>query len=298
MVEGDSRDPGWDPPNNHWFRVENFLPQIDWDTARDAVFSLEGRYRQDPDHVTGYRRSRIVQTDDGQLPEPSRKVFLERFEAMWPLASSALGYDGTIKRFEQQVTASFDSDGFGPHIDAGQFSGVQAGLTYVYYLHPEPHSFTGGQLVMYYPDKRVRCIVEPLGNSIIFFRSHELHEIRTVEGPKDLRSARITVNGWVNRENRTEQTSQITATETTVVRRSPGVETVQGGGGEPTMLDTFTGGRMRLPSRSALLILQGLDGTKPLAAVFDAVGAPQSVRPKLLEFCTTLIHLGAIEVVP
>ena len=85
---------------------------------------------------------------------------------------------------------------------AGQFSAVHtdirvADINYVYYLHRQPKSFTGGDLLLHDGvAAKAFTRIEPLDNSIILFPSGIPHEVTLVEcDPGDFGAGRFTVNG-------------------------------------------------------------------------------------------------------
>jgi Rps23 Pro-64 3,4-dihydroxylase Tpa1-like proline 4-hydroxylase len=115
----------------------------------------------------------------------------------------------TVGVIEAQVTASGDGSFFGIHTDAG-YAGAndRRHLTYVYYFHGELKSFEGGELRVYDDvlrnNKLARSdafqVVEPLHNSIVFFWTRAMHEVRPIHVPSQaFRDSRFTVNGWVNK---------------------------------------------------------------------------------------------------
>jgi Rps23 Pro-64 3,4-dihydroxylase Tpa1-like proline 4-hydroxylase len=113
-----------------------------------------------------------------------------------------------VREIELQLTASNDGEWFKPHRDSGHGPVRSRELTFVYYCHREPRAFAGGELLMFGPyddasDPRAqeRCIsLSPAQNSIVFFPSHYLHEVRPVSCPsRQFAASRLTYNGWLHR---------------------------------------------------------------------------------------------------
>ena len=74
-------------------------------------------------------------------------------------------------------------------------------INYVYYLHRQPKSFTGGDLLLHDGvAAKAFTRIEPLDNSIILFPSRIPHEVTLVEcDPGDFGAGRFTVNGGLRK---------------------------------------------------------------------------------------------------
>lgn len=94
------------------------------------------------------------------------------------------------------------------HNDNGSSETQNRELTYVYYFYREPKPFSGGELLLY--DSKIENnyyvqadsfkTVEPRNNSIVFFPSRYLHEVKLVSCPsKAFADSRFTINGWIRR---------------------------------------------------------------------------------------------------
>ncbi|MBD2773175.1 2OG-Fe(II) oxygenase [Iningainema tapete] len=78
-------------------------------------------------------------------------------------------------------------------------------ITFVYYYHIIPKSFTGGQLLVYQSSDLSdintysvpALIVEPLNNRCVFFASEAYHEVLPVKC-EDFKSSRFSFSGWIN----------------------------------------------------------------------------------------------------
>jgi Rps23 Pro-64 3,4-dihydroxylase Tpa1-like proline 4-hydroxylase len=151
-----------------------------------------------------YRRSRVLDSLG-----PYERLFIDRLEALLARVIEQLGVDPfVLTRTEVQITASNHGDFFREHSDTGQAEIATRALTFVYFFHPEPRSFRGGDLRLY--DSRpvgntwrregVGQAIEPQQNQIIFFPSELVHEITPIScDSRAFADSRFTVNGWLHR---------------------------------------------------------------------------------------------------
>lgn len=95
---------------------------------------------------------------------------------------------------ELQVTAHGNNCYYKTHNDNGSPDTCKRVLSYVYYLHRQPKSFTGGELKIY--DTKT-ITVEPDHNKLVFFPSHLMHEVLPVSCEENFIDYRFTVNGWI-----------------------------------------------------------------------------------------------------
>lgn len=155
---------------------------------------------------TSFRRASVATPDDALFA-----IFEDRLRAILPHARIETGVPrfrlGTLER---QITAHHDGDFFGTHSDIGLSWQDSSGrrLSFVYYFHEQPRRFEGGELRLY--DHRLNEFgqleadetfqtIEPADNSIVFFPSNALHEVRPVRvaGDPDAPGAtRFTLTGW------------------------------------------------------------------------------------------------------
>lgn len=112
-------------------------------------------------------------------------------------------------RVELELTVSHDGDWYKTHVDGSdekQDHRTTRRLSFVYYFSRRPRPFSGGLLRLYdssldgshSPD--LFSAIEPIDNSIIFFRSrsaaHEITKVRCASD--DFGDGRFTLNGWVH----------------------------------------------------------------------------------------------------
>ena len=194
--------------------VEDFLSEEEHETLLsfvrgDEVFSpakvtLPGETEGAPD--AEYRKAKV-----GEAVEQVFDLFEDKLHALLPHARRETGVPHfNVGIVERQLTAHDGGDFFGAHTDIGDPYGESGGrrLSYVYYFHEAPRTFEGGELLLYdhvvHPDGRIEIAdtfqtIEPTDNSIVFFASNALHEVRPVTTsaePGSPGSTRFTVNGW------------------------------------------------------------------------------------------------------
>ena len=108
-------------------------------------------------------------------------------------------------RVELQVRTYQAGEFYNAHTDFDDGDPTPRLINYVYYLHRQPKSFSGGDLLLY--DGLAASTftrIEPLDNSIVLFPSRILHEVTMVEcDPGDFGSGRFSVNGAL-RKRRTD----------------------------------------------------------------------------------------------
>jgi SM-20-related protein len=143
------------------------------------------------------RRSRVLFDVDEIRP-----LVAERVLAAYPWVMARLQqpvFD--VRDLELQVTSSNDGEWFKAHRDSGAGVVGSRTLTFVYYCHREPRRFSGGELRMFFPpDDDASVTITPPQNSIVFFPSHQLHEVLPVHCPSSrFADSRLTVNGWFHR---------------------------------------------------------------------------------------------------
>lgn len=113
-----------------------------------------------------------------------------------------------IGKIESQLTAHNHGNYYKIHNDNGSPDSASRVLTYVYYFHREPKSFTGGELVIYDSKSengylvaaKSHKVIQPTNNTIVFFPSQCMHEVLPVTCPSEyFADSRFTINGWLRR---------------------------------------------------------------------------------------------------
>lgn len=185
---------------NLWCNFSNFLPIAELETVRKNILDQSASFSSSKtvsDHST-HRRSQVL----FELPKLTLKLFEKSLLAIWPSVLSSLGYEFfSMDETTTQATLHTDGDFYKVHIDNGKETLKRRTISFAYYLHEEPRSFTGGELVLYQKDQPNK-VFEPIGNSIVFFPSNALHEVLPILGGQGFTEGRLALNGWVSRSER------------------------------------------------------------------------------------------------
>src|SRR5262249_39125663 len=102
---------------------------------------------------------------------------------------------------EAQLTAHGDGGFFKAHPDNGSYRLHRRAVSYAYYFSERDGRFAGGELVFHGDPLggAPAATMSPRRNSIVFFPSGVLHEVRPVQAAPDFRACRFTINGWLSR---------------------------------------------------------------------------------------------------
>ena len=151
-----------------------------------------------------YRRSQVLH----EFPQFA-ELFRDRVRLLQPQLAVAFGIgEFPVGDVECHLTADNDGDYFTLHNDNGAPDTMERAISYVYYFHNEPKSFSGGEFRLYnsrIANGRYECgeqaaEIAPKNNSILFFPSHCHHEVLPVRCPANrFVDSRFTINGWVRR---------------------------------------------------------------------------------------------------
>lgn len=185
---------------DHFLTPSEHSELLTYVARREVYFESTMTSTEDPD----YRRSKtlyyfpcfnalVCDRIQTRLPEVMSRLTIEPFP---------------ISQIEAQLTAHGDGDYYKIHNDNGSSDTATREVTYVYYFYREPKPFSGGELILY--DSRVENgfyvqaesfhRIEPRNNSVIFFLSRCLHEVRPVRcSSRAFIDSRFTINGWVRR---------------------------------------------------------------------------------------------------
>jgi cupin-like protein/2-oxoglutarate-Fe(II)-dependent oxygenase superfamily protein len=106
-----------------------------------------------------------------------------------------------VGSLEIQLTHHDDGEYYHWHTDNGSHETSARALSFVYYFHALPKPFTGGELVLFGP-QRSCTVVEPRNDSLVLFESGTKHEVRPICCPsRRFEDGRFTLNGWVRRDS-------------------------------------------------------------------------------------------------
>ena len=203
-------------PNNVFVK-HDFLPKRELHALRKYVLDHEGDFtpstvvsHEGPDSASdpSYRKS-LVLYNLGEYTS----VIQDRLLNLLPNVLTAFNREAfPISNVDIQVTASNDGDFFKVHQDNSSEDPVdihRREISFVYYFHTEPKSFTGGQLKLYNSEngevqaakKKTAQTITPRQNALVLFPSSYDHEVLPVRCPsRKFVSSRFTVNGWIIRE--------------------------------------------------------------------------------------------------
>jgi len=206
-------------PNNVFVK-QDFLPKRELHALRKYVLEHESDFtpstvvaHDGPDSASdpSYRKSLVLYN----LGEYTSMI-QDRLLNLLPTVLTAFDRESfPISHFDIQVTASNDGDFFKVHQDNSSEDPVdihRREISFVYYFHTEPKSFTGGQLKLYNSQdgevpnskKQTARMITPRQNALVLFPSSYDHEVMPVRCPsRKFVSSRFTVNGWIIREEAT-----------------------------------------------------------------------------------------------
>jgi len=180
-------------------RIENVLAESQNRRLFDSICRNASRFERSTTTTRepNFRKSLVLYSLPQFFP-----VFAELIEICMPFVIRTLGKRVfEVRDVELQVTAHNDGDFFKTHTDNGSGKTRRRSISFVYYLHRLPKPFRGGELILYGSSGRGQIqTIEPLNNSILFFRSERSHAVGPVRCPsKKFEDSRFTVNGWVCR---------------------------------------------------------------------------------------------------
>jgi hypothetical protein len=190
---------------------DDFLPAEDlrmliaWTLAREVDFAstLVGGPHGRVD--TAIRASRSLPP---KTFAPQRAFFLDHLLPLVPDLCTALGLQPfTVGRVQLGLVCHNDGDYYRRHIDtAVTTTGPIATrmISAVYYFHPEPKGFSGGELRLHPFSPRAKTgaftDLAPAQNRLVVFPSWAPHEVMPVSCPSGgFAASRFSVNCWFHR---------------------------------------------------------------------------------------------------
>jgi SM-20-related protein len=183
---------------NLYCRIENFLPAREFSALFATVRAAEAEFQPSTTTSgdTGHRRSTVMY----DFPEPHRTLFHHSLRRAWPIVAVSLSFPAfRLARIVAQIAVHGNGDYYRFHKDNNRQSVARRTVSFVYYFHPEPRRFAGGELAFADDDARPLAAVTPVGNSIVFFPSGVKHEVREVRAQSAFHDRRFAVNGWLYR---------------------------------------------------------------------------------------------------
>jgi SM-20-related protein len=193
---------------SYYLQINNFLSSEEYEDLLKYVIDKQGDFvpTSTSSDETDYRKSMVLYS----FPE-FEDIFINRLQQILPdiiqkLCESVFD----VGKIEAQITSHNDGNYYMIHNDNGSPDTYSRELTFVYYFYQEPKQFSGGELLIYdskiennfYVNAETFKTVEPLNNSIVFFLSRYLHEVKPVICPSQaFTDSRFTINGWIHRHS-------------------------------------------------------------------------------------------------
>jgi SM-20-related protein len=190
---------------------DDFLPAdtlrslIAWTLAREADFvsTLVGGPHGRVD--TAIRASRCL---PAKTFEPQRALFLDHIAPLVADLCPALGLQHfTVGKIQLGLVCHNDGDYYRRHSDTAVTATRQSAtrmISAVFYFHPEPKGFSGGELRLHPFSARAEtgafADLVPAQNRLVAFPSWAPHEVMPVSCPSGAFAAsRFSVNCWIHR---------------------------------------------------------------------------------------------------
>ena len=186
----------WPAP---FVRVRDFLPPDEHRALLALMLADRDQFSQagvGPGYTNPLMRNNSEAL--GRIPDEVRPGFEPGLRRLVEDTLPRLGMAGLGEyRMELQVRTYQAGEFYTAHTDFDEAEPAPRLINYVYYLHRQPKSFSGGDLLLH--DGEVANTftrIEPLDNSIILFPSRIPHEVTLVEcDPGDFGAGRFSVNG-------------------------------------------------------------------------------------------------------
>lgn len=211
-LAGESPPPS--PPKDSQFlpgrfvRIENFLSPAENRQILELAIANQSQFvaSTTTGDVANYRESSILYAT--HFPD-YYQFFQDRILHTLPTVLSKLNHPRfSVDQVQMQLTAHHDGDYYKIHNDASSAKTKTRAITYVYYFHRYPKTFSGGELQLYDTEWRNgsasagerSTIIEPRNNSIVFFNSRCQHQVLPICcSSGQFEDGRFTLNGWLRR---------------------------------------------------------------------------------------------------
>jgi Rps23 Pro-64 3,4-dihydroxylase Tpa1-like proline 4-hydroxylase len=176
---------------------------LDYALAHEADFGDSSVYNADQTSTedSGHRRSRSFFDLDAVWD-----LFEPRLTHLLPYVRQELGVPWfRLEKIERQLHVHGDGDFFAKHTDNAYGDVVWRRLSAVYYFFETPKRFAGGELCLYdvldvdgRSDAAPSCtVLDPVDNSLVFFASDVVHEVRPVQrAASEFAARRFTITFW------------------------------------------------------------------------------------------------------
>jgi hypothetical protein len=191
--------------------LSDFLSGADRDRLLDHALRWEDEFAESS--IIGAKGEKKLDYE----ARKSRTLPPARFEEIWdlfegpmrgilPYARQELGLGWfPLGKLERQLTAHGPAGFFVPHVDTGHPAVASRRISCVYYFHPKPRRYRGGELRLYdtweTPTGTTGAAswttVTPEDNSLVLFPSNTFHEVRPVQPESNaFADSRFAVTIW------------------------------------------------------------------------------------------------------
>jgi len=209
-----------------YVRTTDFLSSAEHQRLLEHVLSCEEDF-QESGIVGGEGQgkldyeSRKSRTLSGDRLEEVWDMFDRRLRAVLPFVRQQLGIAWfPLGRVERQLTAHGSGGFFVPHVDTGHPVVADRRVSCVYYFHPTPRRFEGGELKLYdtwvtptgSTGAATYTTLAPVDNSVVFFPSDAFHEVCPVHPETDaFGDSRFAITTWFWNETLPAQADRVDA---------------------------------------------------------------------------------------
>ena len=142
-----------------------------------------------------YLHKTVAQGAEGLLVAPELLQWLTASACSLALALGVPAFP--VGEVEAQLAVCSDGDMLRQHVDNAEPENSTRYLSWVYYAHPSPLRFRGGELVLL-PHDRAPVALAPEGDTLVIFPSGLPHLVEVVRTPSsDVADARVAYSGWI-----------------------------------------------------------------------------------------------------
>jgi Rps23 Pro-64 3,4-dihydroxylase Tpa1-like proline 4-hydroxylase len=188
-------------PSPHFY-FDNFLSMAENQQLLDYAICHQAHYIPAPTSTADpSKRKALLLTP----PQHFSDLILNRIEDIWADALAVLKVRSfSASRISVQLIAQNHGDYVKRHCDRNSVVPDRK-LTFVYYFHQEPQSFSGGEFALY--DSQIKDgelvsakthhVIQPRNNRILLFVSRNFHEVLPIACPSQFfEHSRFAFSGW------------------------------------------------------------------------------------------------------
>ena len=181
-----------------FFQIPEFLPPLRHNIVRNvARFNRDHFVTATVNGDSNFRKAKVLHATD--FPG-LYKTMSDDVRSVLPSVYHMLCIpEFHVTQLEMQMTAHGNGDYFKTHNDNGSPDCLERTISYVYYFDVDrPRRYTGGELRII--EEQGEATIIPMDNSIVFFNSSLLHEVKPIQCESDaFEHSRFTINGWLRR---------------------------------------------------------------------------------------------------